>query len=67
MSYAISPQLSVGVGGRYWALWTTNGQVVRTVDNGAPIMPTPPQAFEGAVEQAGVFLQAAYRFGVVCF
>jgi opacity protein-like surface antigen len=67
MSYAISPQLSVGVGGRYWALWTTNGQVVRTVDNGAPITPTPPQAFKGAVEQAGVFLQAAYRFGVVCF
>jgi hypothetical protein len=66
MSYAISPQFSVGVGGRYWALWTTNGQAIRTVDGGAPITPTPPQAFKGAVEQAGVFLQAAYRFGATC-
>jgi hypothetical protein len=34
----------------------------KTRDGGAPITP-PPQAFKAAVEQAGVFLQAAYRFG----
>jgi len=67
LSYFVTSQFSVGVGGRYWALWTNNGQANRTVDEGAPITPTPPQAFRGTVEQAGVFLQAAYRFGAICF
>jgi outer membrane protease len=67
ISYYVTPQVSVGLGGRYWALWTNDGQVVRTVDNGVPITQTPPQVFKGAVEQAGVFLQAAYRFGPDCF
>ena len=67
LSYFVTSQFSVGVGGRYWALWTNNGQANRTVDEGAPIAPTPPQAFRGTVEQAGVFLQAAYRFGAICF
>ena len=58
LSYFVTSQFSVGVGGRYWALRTNNGQANRTVDEGAPITPTPPQAFRGTVEQAGVFLQA---------
>ncbi len=62
ISYYITSQFSVGVGGRYWSLWTTDGQVIRTVGNGMPITPLPPQIFKGAVEQAGVFLQASYRF-----
>jgi opacity protein-like surface antigen len=67
ISYYFTSQFSVGVGARYWALWTADGQVIRTVDNGAPITPTQPQIFKGAAEQAGVFLQAAYRFGPLCF
>ncbi len=67
VSYYITPQFSFGVGGRYWSLWTTDGQVSRTVDNGVPVTPLPPQVFKGAVEQVGVFLQAAYRFGPLCF
>ena len=67
ISYYITSQFNVGLGGRYWALWTTDGQVIRTVDNGAPITATPPQIFRGAAEQVGVFLQAAYRFGPICF
>jgi opacity protein-like surface antigen/outer membrane protease len=67
ISYHITSQFSVGVGGRYWSLWTTDGQVIRTVDNGLPITPLPPQIFKGTVEQVGVFLQAAYRFGPICF
>jgi opacity protein-like surface antigen len=62
ISYYATSQFSVGVGGRFWSLWTTDGQAIRTVDNGVPIAPTPPQTFKGAVEQAGVFLQAAYKF-----
>jgi hypothetical protein len=67
LSYFVTAQFSVGLGGRYWALWTNNGQANRTTDEGAPITPTPPQAFRGTVEQAGVFVQAAYRFGAICF
>ena len=67
ISYYITSQFNVGLGGRYWALWTTDGQVIRTVDNGVPITATPPQIFRGAAEQVGVFLQAAYRFGPICF
>jgi opacity protein-like surface antigen len=66
ISYYVTPQVSVGLGGRYWALWTNDGQATRTVDGGVPITPTPPQAFKGFAEQAGVFLQAAYRFGPDC-
>jgi opacity protein-like surface antigen/outer membrane protease len=67
LSYYVTSQFSVGVGGRFWSLWTTEGQSNRTVDDGAPITPTSPQIFKGAVEQAGVFLQAAYRFGPIRF
>jgi opacity protein-like surface antigen len=63
VSYYLTPQFSLGVGGRYWALWTTDGQVIRTIDNGLPVSPLPPQFFKGAVEQAGVFVQATYSFG----
>jgi opacity protein-like surface antigen len=62
IAYYVTSQFSVGVGGRFWSLWTTDGQAIRTVDGGVPITPTPPQIFKGTVEQAGVFLQAAYKF-----
>jgi opacity protein-like surface antigen/outer membrane protease len=67
ISYYATSQLSIGVGGRYWAMWTTDGQIIRTVDNGVPVTPLPPQVFKGAVEQVGVFLQAAYRFAPIYF
>jgi opacity protein-like surface antigen len=68
LSYFVTSQFSVGLGGRYWALWTNNGQANRTFDaDGGFVTPTPPQAFRATVEQAGVFLQGAYRFGADCF
>jgi hypothetical protein len=68
LSYFVTSQFSVGLGGRYWALWTNNGQANRTFDaDGGFATPTPPQAFRATVEQAGVFLQGAYRFGADCF
>jgi opacity protein-like surface antigen len=64
LSYYITPQFSVGVGGRYWALWTSNAQTFRDFDsNPAVPTPLPPQYFKGVVEQAGVLVQASYRFG----
>ena len=67
ISYFVTSQVSVGMGGRYWALWTNNGQASRTVELGVPIAQTPPQAFKAFAEQSGVFLQAAYHFGPDCF
>jgi outer membrane protease len=63
LSYYLTPNLSLGVGGRYWGLWTTNAQAIRNVDNGLPIPATAPQFFKGVTEQAGAFLQVAYCFG----
>jgi opacity protein-like surface antigen len=63
VSYYLTPQLSVGFGGRYWGMSTTSAQVIRDVDNGAPISSTPPQFFKGVVEQGGAFVQASYCFG----
>ncbi|HVX78501.1 MAG TPA: outer membrane beta-barrel protein [Bradyrhizobium sp.] len=61
VSYYFTPQFSVGVGGRYWAMWTTNGSYTKTYP---PSDLSAPNFFRGTVEQAGVFVQAAYRFGL---
>ena len=64
VSYFLTPELSLGVGVRYWAMWTSaDGSVTRTVNNGVPITPTPPQFFKGAAEQAAAFVQASYKLG----
>jgi opacity protein-like surface antigen len=63
LSYFFTPYFSLGVGARYWAMWTTEGSAVRTVDDGVPITPTPPQFFKGAAEQAAGFVQASIKFG----
>jgi opacity protein-like surface antigen len=57
LSYFVTDRLSLGVGGRYWGLWTTNGQFTST---GAP---GPARYYRAAFEQAGVFVQTAYLFG----
>jgi opacity protein-like surface antigen len=66
VSYNITPEFSVGVGGRYWYMWTADGQTNCTYGAfglcGAT--PTPQQAFKGTFEQVGVFVQAAYSFGL---
>jgi len=64
VSYYLTPQLSIGVGGRYWAMWTTDAATNCTY--GAmglcDATPTPPQFFRTVVEQAGVTVQASYKF-----
>jgi hypothetical protein len=66
ITHDVNAQFNVGFGGRYWAQWTNDGQSNRTVDEGLPITQTPPQAFRATVEQAGVFVQGAYRFAPDC-
>lgn len=63
LSYYLTPQFSVGIGARYWGLWTTSAQIVRDYDASGLPTPTPPQYFKAAAEQAGGFVQASYKFG----
>ena len=57
LSYYVTDRLSLGIGGRYWGLWTTNGQFsVSTV-------PGVSRFYRAAFEQAGAFVQTAYLFG----
>jgi opacity protein-like surface antigen/outer membrane protease len=55
LSYLVTNQLSVGVGGRYWALWTTSGT---EVDNGAPVARNDTYR----TDRVGVTFQASYKF-----
>jgi opacity protein-like surface antigen len=61
LSYSLTDQLSIGIGGRYWAMRTTSGEWNCFGGLLCP-GPTPPQIFRGTVEQAGVLVQAAYKF-----
>ena len=56
LSYLITDQLSVGVGGRYWAMWTTKNAITEFA--GAPC-PCPTQPAK--TERYGVFVQVDYR------
>jgi outer membrane protease len=57
LSYLVTDQFSVGVGGRYWALWTTSGS---DAFNGVPISRNDTYR----VDRLGVTFQASYKFGV---
>ncbi len=55
LSYYITPQFSVGAGGRYWSMWTTHGT---DAFNGAPSTRTDTYR----MERYGTLLQAKYQF-----
>jgi opacity protein-like surface antigen len=56
VSYDVTDQLHVGIGGRYWAMW----------DNAAEFQTVPSTAGPGpsrnVIELAGAFVEAGYRF-----
>lgn len=56
LSYLVTDNFSIGVGGRYWAMWTTRGCL--ECDTVLP----PPSTFKANTERYGTFLQASYRF-----
>lgn len=57
VSYDITPAFSVGVGGRYWAMWTDDSAYSNLFGT-----PCPCQTLPAKAERAGVFFQGAYRF-----
>ena len=61
LSYFVFSNFSVGVGGRYWAMWTTSATSTETCTGCVGI--SQPASF--STERYGVFLQADYRFGAL--
>ena len=59
LSYDVTDRLSVGIGGRYWAMWTTSGDLQHILPAGpsGPLAPTLT-----SVGLAGAFTQVHYRF-----
>lgn len=57
LSYDVTDALSLGIGGRYWSMWTTSGNV-----NFGATGTIIPMRY--AAEQAQLLVQGAYRFGV---
>lgn len=55
LSYAVTDQLRVGVGGRYWSMWTSDGWV-NFGGTGALV----PMRY--SVEQAALLVQGSYTF-----
>ena len=56
LSYLITDQFSMGVGGRYWSMWTTKDAIADFA--GAPC---PCQTQPAMTERYGVFVQLDYR------
>ena len=56
LSFAVTDALSLGVGGRYWSMWTTEG----TVNFGGTGEIVPMRY---AAEQAHLLMQGSYKFG----
>jgi opacity protein-like surface antigen len=59
LSYDVTNRLSLGIGGRYWAMWTTSGELQQIAPTGpsGPLQPTLT-----SVVLAGAFTQVRYRF-----
>lgn len=62
LAYAMTDRLSIGVGARYWSMWTNDGSMERIYDAGGPISPIR-QNLKIETERVGVFGQVSYRFG----
>jgi opacity protein-like surface antigen len=60
LDYLITPQFSVGVGGRYWSMWTTTGTECQEPPNGG--CPAPASNLQYKTERYGMTLQSSYKF-----
>jgi outer membrane protease len=57
LSYYITPAFSVGAGGRYWAMWTTDNAYTNSFGT-----PCPCQTLPAKTDRYGLLLQADYKF-----
>jgi opacity protein-like surface antigen len=58
LSYALTPNFDIGVGGRYWATWFTGDAYTNGFGK-----PCPCQTLPMRMERYGTFVQASYKFG----
>ncbi|AMA59921.1 hypothetical protein BCCGELA001_29180 [Bradyrhizobium sp. CCGE-LA001] len=65
LSYSITKNVSVGIGGRYWAMWTPNQrkllQTTAEAENSYPVT-YGPSSSNYRMERWGTFFQASYKF-----
>jgi opacity protein-like surface antigen len=64
LTYAITDHLNVGVGGRYWAMWSAGANQGCHGDCGASSV-SPPSPFTTNTQRYGTFVQASYRFNAL--
>lgn len=63
LSYELDDNWSVGVGGRYWGMWTTDASSRRVFDStGQVATPTAPAHIKIETERIGVLGQVMYKF-----
>ena len=67
LTYRFTENLTFGLGGRYWAMWTTsanqscNGGCDTTAATPQSIS-LPPSPFTTNTQRYGTFIQMSYRF-----
>jgi len=61
LSYLVTPNFSLGVGGRYWAMWTAGGSFVCNGCSGISVT-LPPVPSKNNTERFGMFFQGSYLF-----
>jgi hypothetical protein len=62
LTYRVSENLNLGVGGRYWAMWTTSANQSCHGDCAPGITSLPPAPYTANTERYGTFVQLSYRF-----
>jgi len=60
LSYAITPAFNVGVGGRYWAMWTNDNAYTNIFGT-----PCPCQTLPVKTDRYGLLVQADYKFDML--
>jgi opacity protein-like surface antigen len=61
LSYLVTPNFSLGIGGRYWAMWTAGGSFVCNGCTGISVT-LPPVPSKNNTERFGMFFQGSYLF-----
>ncbi len=57
LTYDFTRTLSLGVGGRYWAMWTDDAASTNIFGTSCPCQTLPSKA-----ERGGMFVQGSYKF-----